>query len=190
MNIGILALQGAYQQQARILGMLGVDYRFIRLPKELDDCDGLILPGGESTVMAELADSYGFRQPLSDFGRYRPVMGTCAGAILMAEQVDDRRVSPLGLMPLHALRNNYGSQVDSFSTVLELAGEVGGGTYTAHFIRAPALEAAEDACVLASYQGRPVLVRYERHLAMSFHPELTNDSRIHEYWLSLIQEDR
>lgn len=183
MVVGILALQGAYQKHAEVLGRLGAESRFVREPSDLAGLSSLIIPGGESTTMTRLMAANGLWQPLRDFGAGRPVMGTCAGAILLAETVDDDRVDPLGLMPLRAERNHYGRQIHSFIAPVELAFDPK-APFEAVFIRAPGIEPLDASVeVLATHGGEPVMVRHGRHLALSFHPELTGDDRIHRYWL-------
>ncbi len=189
MVIGILALQGAYQKHAEAFARLGVATRLVREPADLEGLDGLVIPGGESTTMTRLLAANRLWQPLREFGAGHSVMGTCAGAILLAEVVGDARVEPLGLMPLQATRNHYGRQIHSFIAPVELAFGPS-PPFEAVFIRAPGL-APLDASVeiLARHGDEPVMLAHGRHLALSFHPELTGDDRIHRYWLECCVDD-
>ena len=183
-RIGVLALQGAYQKHVESLARLGVDARLIRKSIELDQCSGLIIPGGESTTMSLLINESGMHQPLRDFAMSHPVMGVCAGMIMMADTVDDRRVTPLGILPFRALRNHYGRQVHSFTADITLDFDDTGIPLRAHFIRAPGVTDLDDSiAVLARYQDEIIMIGRNGHLALSFHPELTEDTRIHRYWL-------
>lgn len=181
--IGVLALQGAYQKHVDLLSNMGVDSRLVRSANELNQCLALIIPGGESTTMSLMIQKHDLHQALSDFASSNPVMGVCAGAILMADSVDDTRVTPLRIMPIKAKRNYYGRQVHSFSTELSLACD-DDSTYPAHFIRAPKVEPDDENIeVLANYNGDAVMLRMGRHIATTFHPELTTDGRVHACWL-------
>lgn len=184
-TVGVLALQGAYQKHVESLARLGVDALLVRKSAELDNCDGLIIPGGESTTMSLLIDESGMHEPLREFGRHKPVMGVCAGMIMMADSVDDARVNPLRLMPFRALRNHYGRQVHSFTTSIMLAFDQSGVPLKAHFIRAPGItDPGPGIEVLARHDDEIIMIGKDRHLALSFHPELTKDDRIHRYWLN------
>ncbi len=182
--IGVLALQGAFEKHIEMLSALGVENQRVRYAHELDECAALIIPGGESTTMSLLIHKFDLHDKLQAFAANKPVMGICAGAILMAETVDDDRVTPLNIMPMTAARNSYGRQVCSFSAELNLKCDAEGLPYQAHFIRAPGLVADNDNIeALANYNDEPVMMRMGQHMALSFHPELTNDSRVHECWL-------
>jgi len=182
--VGVLALQGAFDKHIEMLSTMGVDCQRVRFAHELDECCALIIPGGESTTMSLLIQKFDLYDKLQEFAANKPVMGICAGAILMAETVDDARVTPLNIMPMTAVRNSYGRQVCSFSADLNLKCDAEGLPYQAHFIRAPGLTANNDKMeVLASYNDEPVMMRMGQHMALAFHPELTNDSRVHECWL-------
>ncbi len=181
---GVLALQGNFAKHQEMLESLGVTTRLIKKPEELADCDGLILPGGESTTLTKLLRLYGFYEPLRDFSRNFPIMGTCAGMILVASQVDDDRVKPLQIINIAVARNAYGRQIDSFITEIDAACLGNGASFRSIFIRAPQIqETGPEVDVLMEYGGRPVMVRNKNVLALAFHPELTNDSRIHRYFL-------
>ena len=184
--VGVLALQGAYQKHIDLLHTLGVPAHTVRQPHELDDCFALIIPGGESTTISLLIQKNGLYKPIKAFAENHPVMGVCAGMIMMATEVDDDRVTPLGLIPFKALRNHYGRQVHSFTTDIELDFGSKGPAFPAIFIRAPGVDKLlDDVQILARMNNdEAVILSKGHHLALSFHPELTDDSRIHAYWLS------
>ena len=184
--VGVLALQGAYQKHIDMLHTLGVPAHTVRQPHELDDCFALIIPGGESTTISLLIQKNGLYKPIKAFAENHPVMGVCAGMIMMATEVDDDRVTPLGLIPFKALRNHYGRQVHSFTTDIELDFGSKGPAFPAIFIRAPGVDKLlDDVQILARMNNdEAVILSKGHHLALSFHPELTDDSRIHAYWLS------
>ena len=185
--VGVLALQGAYQKHIDMLHALGVPAHTVRQPHELDDCFALIIPGGESTTISLLIQKNGLYKPIKAFAENHPVMGVCAGMIMMATEVDDDRVTPLGLIPFKALRNHYGRQVHSFTTDIELDFDSKGPALPAIFIRAPGVDKlSDDVQILArnNSNDEAVILSKGHHLALSFHPELTDDSRIHAYWLS------
>jgi 5'-phosphate synthase pdxT subunit len=182
--VGILALQGAFQKHADSLAALGVESRLVKQAHDLEGCSGLIIPGGESTTMSLLVQSYGLYDLLREFAASHPVMGVCAGLIMMAHEVDDTRVKPLDLLPFRALRNHYGRQVHSFSTNVHVRLANGDAEFPAVFIRAPGITGiAPGVEILARYDNEVVMIESGRHLALAFHPELTGDTRIHEYWL-------
>jgi pyridoxal 5'-phosphate synthase pdxT subunit len=177
LNIGVLALQGAFREHERVLRALGADVVEVRLPEQLDDLDGLVVPGGESTTMMRLARSYGLDEAIRRFDG--AIFGTCAGMILL----DRER---LGLIDIVVRRNAFGRQVASFEADLELAGE--DQPFRGVFIRAPWVEeAGPDVQVLAEVDGHPVLALEGRVLVASFHPELTDDTRVHERFLELVK---
>ncbi len=189
-TVGVLALQGAYQKHIDMLYALGVPAHTVRQSHELDDCCALIIPGGESTTISLLIQQNGLYEPIKAFAENHPVMGVCAGMIMMATEVDDDRVTPLGLIPFKALRNHYGRQVHSFTADINLEFDSGNQGFQAHFIRAPGMKELDaEIEVLAKYQDEIVMIRYGKHLALSFHPELTRDTRIHQYWLNLFDAD-
>jgi pyridoxal 5'-phosphate synthase pdxT subunit len=179
MRIGVLAVQGNFREHASMLRELGAEAVEVRKPEELDDLDGLVIPGGESTAIARLVRLYGLEEAIRAFER--PLFGTCAGMILL-----DRR--HLGLLDLEVSRNAYGRQVASFEADLELAGE--DEPLRGVFIRAPRVaEVGPDVEVLAELDGEPVLLRQGRVLVAAFHPELTQDTRVHERFLDLVREE-
>lgn len=184
--IGILALQGAYAKHGALLDHLGVRWRPVKTAAALDDCAALILPGGESTAMTRLLDADGLLERLRAFAQVRPVLGTCAGLILMGRSGDARAAS-LGILDVQVERNAFGRQVQSFQTRLDLDLDGEGADFPATFIRAPRIvRVGPDVAVLGHWNGEPVLVAQGPHLGMSFHPELSGDARIHAWWLRRI----
>jgi pyridoxal 5'-phosphate synthase pdxT subunit len=191
MKIGVLALQGDFAEHIAVLRRLGVDAQEVRLPKHLEELNGLIIPGGESTTIGKMATAYGLMDPLRKFGQQKPIWGTCAGAIFLSK--DAHRAQPLlGLMDIQVERNAFGRQVFSFETDLDIpalqAVDSSGRPYHAVFIRAPLIEAVENgAQALAQLSdGRIVAAQQGRLLVTSFHPELTPDDRFHRYFLTLV----
>ena len=190
MKIGVLALQGDFAEHIVMLERLKVETLEVRLPEHLTGLDGLIIPGGESTTIGKLATDFGLLEPLHTFGHRHAIWGTCAGAIFLSKDV--RRDQPLlNLMDIKVERNAFGRQVDSFEADLDIPElkQVTGTNepYHAVFIRAPIIESVqEDAKILASLPDKRIVAAQQGHwLATSFHPELTDDSRFHEYFLSL-----
>jgi 5'-phosphate synthase pdxT subunit len=178
LRIGVLALQGAFREHMRSLRKLGVDAREVRLPEELAGLDGLVIPGGESTTIMRLAHAYGLDDAIRSFGG--AVLGTCAGMILL-----DRE--HLGVADLELDRNAYGRQVRSFEAEVELAGDE--VPLRGVFIRAPRVRKLGDEVeVVGTLEGEPVLVRDGRLLLATFHPELTDDLRVHELFLHMVEE--
>jgi pyridoxal 5'-phosphate synthase pdxT subunit len=178
MQVGVLAVQGNFREHAAMLRALGADVVEVRKPEQLDDVDGLVIPGGESTAIGRLVRLYGIEEALGRFDR--PVFGTCAGMILL-----DRE--HLGLVDVEVERNAYGRQVASFEADLDLDGE---HPLRGVFIRAPRIErAGPDVEVLAELDGAPVLIRQGRYLLATFHPELTDDTRVHELFLEAVKEE-
>src|SRR5438067_1880093 len=173
MKVGVLALQGAFREHREVLDALGVEAVDVRTPEQLGALDALILPGGESTTMSKLLDSSALRAPVADLlGDGLPVLGTCAGMILLARDVVDGRPdqASFGAIDVAVRRNAYGRQRDSFEAALEIDG-LRGGAFPGVFIRAPRIESAGDAVeVLARYDGHPVLARQGRVWVAAFHP--------------------
>lgn len=189
-KIGVLAIQGDFLEHRQALARLGVEAPEIRLPHQLEDVDGLIIPGGESTTIAQLIDIYGFREALRDRARQgMAVWGTCAGMIVIADRLTDARPEPLRLMDIEVSRNAFGRQVDSFEADLEFQ-DIEGAPFHCVFIRAPVVNRVGAAVqtLAALADGRPVAVRQGRLLATAFHPELTADSRIHELFARMASQ--
>lgn len=185
-RIGVLAVQGAFREHIDVLSALGAECFEIRKAADLEKgADALVIPGGESTVMGKLTRDLGILPVMGDMVRSRvPVMGTCAGLILLAEEVEGGDVH-LGTLPVAVRRNAYGRQLGSFSAEGEFAGV---GRVPLEFIRAPMITRVGDGVdVLCELDGVPVAVRYGNQLAMSFHPELTGDLRVHRYFLDMVR---
>jgi 5'-phosphate synthase pdxT subunit len=186
MRVGVLALQGAFAEHEHALVRTGVEAARVRLPRHLDGLDGLILPGGESTAVGLLIQRWGLLEPIRDFAQSgRPVWGTCAGTILMANEVSDGVPGQplLGLMAIRVRRNAYGRQVNSFEVALPVP-LLGERLFPATFIRAPLIErvGAEVEVLARLYDGTPVAVQHGRLVATTFHPELVADDRFHRYF--------
>jgi len=185
-QIGVLGLQGAYAKHLAILQQLDVQAVDVRKPEDLEECHGLIIPGGESTTMTKLINEIEMHDALLKFSVDRPVFGTCAGMILMAAKVDDGRVKTLNLLDIEVERNAYGRQIDSFIDELDVTTNGQAFSMRGVFIRAPRIKKMGDGVeVLASVNGEPVLVQEGHHMAAAFHPELTGETRIHNYFSTL-----
>tara|TARA_B100002049_G_scaffold66698_1_gene48272 strand:+ start:180 stop:764 length:585 start_codon:yes stop_codon:yes gene_type:complete len=188
-RIGVLGLQGAYAKHLAILQQLHLKAVDVRKPNDLEECHGLIIPGGESTTMTKLINEIEMHGALLKFSVDRPVFGTCAGMILMATKVDDDRVKTLNLMNIEVERNGYGRQIDSFIDELDVTTNGQAFSMRGVFIRAPRIKnMGEGVEVLASVNGEPVLVQEGHHMAAAFHPELTGETRIHNYFSTLKRE--
>ena len=187
MLIGVLAIQGDFIEHINILQTLGVECREIRLPGQLSDVDGLIIPGGESTTLSRLLTRYNLRQPIKQLATDgKPLWGTCAGMIMMASEITENDPVPLEIMDIGVQRNAFGRQIASFEQDLEITG-FDETPYHAIFIRAPVIKrVGSGVSIMASLQdGRPVAVQQANLMATSFHPELTKDSRFHTHFLNL-----
>lgn len=188
MKVGVLALQGAFIEHAKMLRGLGAEVVEVRLPEHLTGLDALVIPGGESTTIGKLATQYGLIEPLREFAKVKPTWGTCAGMIFLAKDIGNDRQPILGLMDLKVDRNAFGRQIDSFEAQMNIKG-VEGGPFPTIFIRAPiATEAGDGIEVLARLDDNRIVAARQGHLlATAFHPELTGDSRLHAYFLSLVK---
>ena len=189
-KVGVLALQGAFREHKQVLERLGAEVTEVRLPKQLESLAGVVIPGGESTTIVKLMQLYGLDEALKTFyGEGGAVWGTCAGAIAISSSVSSsvagRPEQPhLSLLDLEVARNDYGRQVASFETDLDVEGFA--SPFRAVFIRAPRMtRVGPDVEVLASYQNDPVMVTKDRLLATVFHPELSGDDRVHAQFLEL-----
>jgi 5'-phosphate synthase pdxT subunit len=185
---GVLALQGDFAAHGAAIERAGAEPVFVREREQLREIDGLIIPGGESTTMLKLLRLDGLFDELAEFGRNKPIFGTCAGVILMATDVSHPKQESLGLLDIAVERNAYGRQIDSRVVELEPNAEfeerTGPGKLEAVFIRAPIIRVVKgDVRVLAEYAGDPVLIEQGRHMAATFHPELTHDNRVHRLFL-------
>ncbi len=195
MKIGVLALQGAFIEHETMLQRLGVEVVEVRLPQDLDDVSGVIIPGGESTTIGKLAVQYHLMEPLRELARSgKPLWGTCAGMIFMAKAVEaEGRDQPLlGLMDVTVQRNAFGRQVDSFEADLNIKGVDGDKPFHAIFIRAPLIEsvgAGVEVLARVEKDNQDVIVaaRQGNLLATSFHPELSHDDRFHRYFLKMVE---
>lgn len=190
MRIGVLALQGDFREHEETLHRLGVEVREVRLPRDLEEVDGLIIPGGESTTITRLLHQYQLVEPLRKrISQGLAVLGTCAGAIVLAKQAPGLDREGLAVMHINVRRNAFGRQVDSFEADIPIP-QLGHQPFHAVFIRAPIIEDVQaPAEVLATLpDGTIVAAREGRLLALAFHPELTEDVRVHSYFLGIVEE--
>ncbi len=189
-RVGVLALQGDFAEHLQVLKDLDVEGVEVRLPQDLERVDALIIPGGESTTMCRLMDLYHLGEPLkARVHAGMPVWGTCAGMIILARELTEDRPKPLGLVNIVVTRNAFGRQIDSFEEDLHIPA-LGDEPFRAVFIRAPSIrEVGEGVEVMASLpDGTPVAARQGRILVTAFHPELTNDTRFHAYFLQWLNK--
>jgi 5'-phosphate synthase pdxT subunit len=193
MKIGVLALQGDFAEHLAVLSRLGASACEVRLPEDLQGLDGLIIPGGESTTIGKLATDYKLIEPLREFGKTKPIWGTCAGAIFLSK--DARRDQPLlGLMDISVERNAFGRQVESFVADLDVSAlkdaDKNNPPFRAVFIRAPLIEKVSGNAkpLVMLPDGRIVAAEEGNLLATSFHPELTRDDRFHRYFLKKVEK--
>ena len=187
MEVGVLAIQGDFAEHIAVLGELGVTAREIRLPEQLHSLDGLIIPGGESTTLSRLMTIYNLRDSIAEMAAQgHAIWGTCAGMIMLSQEITEQDPVPLGIMDIGVQRNAFGRQVDSFEQALNVDG-IGEDPYHAIFIRAPFIIRVGPAVrVLSKLEDqRPVAVQQGNLIATSFHPELTRDYRFHSYFLNL-----
>jgi len=188
-RIGVLAVQGDYGAHAEALADCGAEPVEVRKPDQLTDLDGLILPGGESTTILKFLEKMEFFEALGKFGVEKPVFGTCAGAILLAREVRNPAQRSLGLLDAVVERNAYGRQIDS--AILNVDTALAGGPLEMVFIRAPRLvETGAEVETLAMRDGSPALVRQNRLMAATFHPELSTDRRVHQMFVDLVKASR
>lgn len=187
MNIGILAVQGAFIEHAHMIEQLGHTAIQLRQRDDLEGLDGIILPGGESTVQGQLLNKLDMMSDIrSMINNGLPVLATCAGLILLASHIADDTTVHIGTLPVTVRRNAYGRQLSSFITNADINGI---GSYPMTFIRAPYIESITDGVeVLATIDNHIVAAKYKNQLGLAFHPELTNDTRIHEYFLEMVKE--
>lgn len=189
-RIGILALQGAFIEHEKALRALGADTVQVRLPEHLDNLDGLVIPGGESTVIGKLATEYKLIEPLRQFAQSKPTWGTCAGLIFLAKDIGVESQPILGLMDVKVNRNAFGRQVDSFVTPLKIKDVAEETLFPAVFIRAPLVTHADaNVDVLAQLPDGGIVATRQGHLfATAFHPELTDDLRVHQYFYDMVRQ--
>lgn len=189
-KVGVLGLQGAVREHVLSVEVCGAEAVVIKRKEQLDEVDGLIFPGGESTTMKRLIDKYDFMDSLKKFAQSgKPVFGTCAGLILLANYIVGYDEPHIGVMDVQVERNSFGRQRDSFEVILDIAGVA--EDFVAVFIRAPHIVGAgRNVEILAKYNGRIVAVREGRFLGCSFHPELTDDHRLTSYFIEMIKESK
>ena len=188
MKIGVLALQGAFIEHITILQQLGVEASPVRLPNELDNLDGLIIPGGESTTMLKLMRNFNLIQPLRELAKAGfPVLGTCAGMVCLAKKISNDDMETLAVMDIGIRRNAFGRQINSFEAELPIPA-LGDKAFPAIFIRAPFIERADQQVeILARLpNGIAVAARQGKLMTTAFHPELTSDFRLHSYFLKIV----
>lgn len=184
MKVGVLALQGDFAAHRQRLESLGAEVVEVRKPEQLDEIDGLVIPGGESSTFLKLLGEHGFRK-LSEFVHSKPTFGTCAGTILLAKSVENPPQQGLGALDITVRRNAYGRQIDS--SIMTLATRLGAEPLEQVYIRAPRIErVGQDVEVLAERDGYPVLVRQGKVMAATFHPELSEDPRVHAEFLKMV----
>lgn len=189
-KIGVLALQGAVREHINALQEPGVEVVAVKKIEQLEDLDGLVIPGGESTTMRRLIDKYHFFEPLKEFSRAgKPMFGTCAGLILMAKKLVGQDEGHLDIIDMEVERNAFGRQRESFEAELIVSGI--GVDIMAVFIRAPLIKrVGENVEIISKYNGEIVAVRQNQFLACSFHPELTSDVRFHHYFVEIVKETK
>jgi pyridoxal 5'-phosphate synthase pdxT subunit len=189
MTIGVLAIQGDYQAHKARLEQLGTDVVLVRKPEQLDFIDAIVIPGGESSTFLNFLSERGFLEKLREFVRTKPTFGTCAGAILLAKNVENPPQESLGALDIRIRRNAYGRQIDS--SIREAQTRLEGGPLEMVFIRAPKIVATgKNVQVLASAGDDPVLIREGNIMAATFHPELSPDTRVHQEFLKLVKNGK
>ena len=187
MIVGILALQGDYSLHAKILNDNNVENVLVRDPGQLNSVNGLIIPGGESTVILKLLSKFNFISVLDDFSKKKCIYGTCAGAIIMSSRAN-YKMKTLDYIKIKSYRNFWGSQINSFIDNIDI--NFRDEPFKGYFIRAPKFKVLDRKLdVLALYQDNPVLIRNKRHLVSSFHPEMTCDFSIHNYFIEMIKNE-
>ena len=186
MKVGILALQGNFKRHKTVMDILGIENKLIRYAKELDKCESLIIPGGESTAISKQMDNNQLRNKLNDFAISNPIFGTCAGMIMLSSTVATDNMVPLNIMDFQVERNAWGRQIHSFSDDINLYFDKS-RSFHAVFIRSPKIKRiSKDLKILSTYDDDPILLTNGMHLVSSFHPEIGNDFRIHEYFINQI----
>ena len=181
MTVGVLALQGDVREHVELLKTLGADAIAVKTEEQLQSVDGLVIPGGESTTISKLLVIFGMLEPVRKFAQSKPVLGTCAGLILLSDSVQGRLPDQelIGGLPIEVSRNAYGGQTHSFEGLVEIDGK----TERVAFIRAPKILDASNAEVIATFEGEPVAVRHGKIMGASFHPELTGSEVLHSLFL-------
>jgi 5'-phosphate synthase pdxT subunit len=194
LKVGVLALQGDFDAHRRRLEMLGAEVVLVKKPEQLGDIDGLVIPGGESGTFLKLLGAVGFEK-LKQFVRFKPTFGTCAGAILLASEVENPSQAGLGALNIRVRRNAYGRQIDSSiregKFLRDLDGKLNESALEMVFIRAPKISHVGEGVEVVATEGTdPVVVRQGRAMAATFHPELSDDPRVHQFFLNLIKNGR
>ena len=180
--IGVLALQGNFTKHIELLKRLGISSTEVRYPYQFNDIDGLVLPGGESSVISDLIVRNDLLEPIVEFSRVKPILATCAGIILMSKKTNDSRVIPLNIFDIEINRNAYGRQIHSFVDTIQVDLNGTTSSIVASFIRAPKIaKLGNDIEVLATHNGTPVAIRNDRHIGLTFHPELNNETIFHSF---------
>lgn len=188
-KIGVLGLQGAVPEHVKALQNSGAETVIVKRVEHLDGLDGLVLPGGESTTMRRLMDQYNLFEPLKSFAKAKPVFGTCAGLILMANQIEGQKGPHLALMDINVRRNAFGRQVASFEAELMIEGVA--DDFVGVFIRAPyIMEVGPEVEVLSKYDEKIVAAKQGHFLTCAFHPELTDDPRFHQYFVHMVEKSK
>ena len=189
-EIGILALQGNYAQHEKVLDELSVSSVLVKYPNQLNGLSGLIIPGGESSVISRHIEKNNFRDAIKDFSNVKPIFGTCAGMILLSSTKKTKHVNPLSLMDFTVKRNAWGRQVNSFFTNIMIDSSID-KSFKGYFIRAPKVKDTNSSInVLASHEGEPVMLSDGFHLASSFHPEIGGNNKIHKYFIDKIHDEK
>ena len=189
MKVGILAFQGDFVLHSKILKKLNVENIFVKNAQDLNSSDALIIPGGESTVISKMINLNNLSKHLEEFSLTKSIYGTCAGAIVMSSKIKDPIVKPLKIIDVEVYRNSWGRQINSFTSNISL--EFSSKKFIAKFIRAPKFKCiGKKLKILANLDDEPILIESARHLISSFHPELGNDTRIHEYFLQKAFSDK
>ena len=185
-KIGILALQGNFDQHKKMFDLLGIDNIFIRYSSDVEKCDAIVIPGGESTTMSKQIDRNNLRHVLKEYSKTNSLFGTCAGMILLSSNNESKNLQPLGIMDFTINRNAYGKQIESFSDDLQL--NFSDATdFHAVFIRSPKVsKIGKNIKILAKYKKQPVMITDGRHFVTTFHPEIGSDIRIHNYFMEQI----
>ena len=187
LTIGVLALQGNFNQHIQMLNSLSVKSIKIKYGYQLDSCGALIIPGGESTAISKLIFKARMHETISEFSKTRPVFGVCAGMILLSSNTDTNNLKTLKIMNYKVKRNAFGSQINSFSDKIKIKNF--DNKFKAVFIRAPKVyKASSKIEILSIYNDEPVMIRENNHICTTFHPELTNDLRIHKYFIDIANE--
>ena len=191
MKVGILAIQGDFNLQKQALNKLNIESVYVRTSKDLMNCSGMIIPGGESTTISFLIDKFKLKKSILDFSKDHCLFGICAGSILMSSSCADTKVNNLSVINLETLRNSWGSQINSFSDYIDLKGDLlSSKLFLGAFIRAPKFRnISSENSILGYFDKEAVLIRNKKHLVSSFHPEIGNDLRIFKYFIKMINEE-